>query len=201
MMNVDRVLPGKDALVIGSGNVGLIVAYQLLQAGAKVEAVLETLPDVKGYSVHAAKIRRMGVPIITSYTIGEAIGHGSVTGALICPVNNSISGGGDLFLDCDLVCIATGLKPSDELCWQLGLKFIYDALKGGFVPYHDKYMQASLENVYVAGDVSGVEEASTAMEEGKLAAISIAKKRGYIKGKKADRLIDQALKNLKDLRT
>lgn len=200
MMNVDRVLPGKDVLVIGSGNVGLIVAYQLLQAGAEVEAVIEALPKVKGYSVHAAKIRRMGVPIITSYTIKEAVGNNCVSKAIISPVKDSNGRDRELSICCDLICIATGLKPSDELCWQLGLKFRYDAAKGGFIPYHDGNMQTSIEDVYVAGDVSGVEEASTAMEEGRLAAISIGKKRGYLEKEEADRMIADALKNLEDLR-
>jgi glycine/D-amino acid oxidase-like deaminating enzyme len=48
--------------MVGAGNVGLIVGYQLLQAGADVIAVLDALPSVGGYSVHAAKIARTGFP-------------------------------------------------------------------------------------------------------------------------------------------
>ncbi len=64
MINVNRVLPGKRIVMLGSGNVGLIVAYQLMQAGASVEALVEAAPNIGGYGVHAGKIRRAGVPIL-----------------------------------------------------------------------------------------------------------------------------------------
>ena len=54
MINVHRVLPGKKILMVGSGNVGLIVSYQLMQAGADVVALIEAAPQIGGYGVHAA---------------------------------------------------------------------------------------------------------------------------------------------------
>ena len=65
MTNIHRVLPGKRMVVVGSGNVGLIVAYQMLQAGAEVLAVVERDDHIGGYGVHAEKIRTAGVPILT----------------------------------------------------------------------------------------------------------------------------------------
>ncbi|MCL4415772.1 MAG: NAD(P)/FAD-dependent oxidoreductase, partial [Actinobacteria bacterium] len=69
MINIHRVLPGSRVLTIGSGNVGLIVSYQLMQAGADVLAVIEVMDHIGGYMVHASKIARMGVEILTSHTI------------------------------------------------------------------------------------------------------------------------------------
>jgi len=66
LMNVHRILPGKKILMLGTGNMGLIVAYQLLQAGASVTMV-EALPEIGGYHVHADKIRRAGVPVYLSH--------------------------------------------------------------------------------------------------------------------------------------
>ena len=60
MINVNRVLPGQKIIMVGSGNVGLIVSYQLMQAGADVLALIEAAPKIGGYGVHAAKIRRAG---------------------------------------------------------------------------------------------------------------------------------------------
>ncbi|GAI29129.1 unnamed protein product, partial [marine sediment metagenome] len=57
MINIHRVLPGKRFVILGSGNVGLIISYQLLQAGASVIAVVEAAPKIGGYQVHASKIR------------------------------------------------------------------------------------------------------------------------------------------------
>ena len=56
MINVNRVLPGKRILMIGSGNVGLIVSYQLMQAGADVVALVEAAPKIGGYAVHEGKL-------------------------------------------------------------------------------------------------------------------------------------------------
>ena len=56
LINVHRVLPGKRVLMVGSGNVGVIVAYQLLQAGAQVVGVIEAAPVITSYSIHYTKL-------------------------------------------------------------------------------------------------------------------------------------------------
>ncbi len=66
LMNIYGVLPAKKVLMIGSGNIGLIVSYQLVQAGVEVKAVVEAAPSIGGYLVHASKLRRQGIPIMTS---------------------------------------------------------------------------------------------------------------------------------------
>jgi len=182
MMNVHRVLPGQRALMIGSGNVGLIVAYQLLQAGAEVEAVVEAAPKVGGYLVHAAKLRRAGVPILTSHTVAEARGADGVEEAVVVTIDDKwrpIAGTEKVFR-VDLICIAVGLSPEADLCRMAGCRFRYIRELGGHVPIHDDRMETSVPGVYVAGDVSGIEEASTAMEEGRLAGLAAAESLGYL---------------------
>jgi len=61
MMNVYGIRPGHRVLMIGAGNIGLIVSYQLMQAGVSVAAIVEGLPKIGGYAVHAGKVRRAGV--------------------------------------------------------------------------------------------------------------------------------------------
>ena len=78
MANIHRVLPGKRMVVVGSGNVGLIVAYQMLQAGAEVLAVVERDDHIGGYGVHAERLRTAGVPIFTDTVIKCASGKTSV---------------------------------------------------------------------------------------------------------------------------
>lgn len=182
MINVHRVLPGKTVLMIGSGNVGLIVSYQLLQAGAEVVAVVEALPKIGGYGVHAAKIRRAGVSVLTSHTVLNASGKNQVENATICridekwrPVKES-----ERVFDIDLICIAVGLTPLSELAWMTGCKFTYLPQLGGSVPIHSREMKTTLDYLYVAGDLAGVEEASTAMEEGRMAGISASQSLGFI---------------------
>lgn len=202
MMNIYRVLPGKRAIMIGSGNVGLIVAYQLQQADCEVLGLLEVLPQITGYNVHAAKIRRAGIPILTSYTIKKAIGKDFVESVIIVEVDKNFKqiAGTELKIDCDLICIAAGLQPFNELCWALNLDIKYISYFGGFVPVHDENLETSLKGVFVAGDITGVEEASTAMDEGNLAGVVVAERLGYIKKNKSEELKKNIQERLSNLR-
>jgi len=202
MMNVHRVLPGTKVLMVGSGNVGLIVSYQLLLAGAEVVAVVEALPKIGGYVVHAAKLRRAGVPILTSTSILEARGKEAVKEATICSLDEKLCPleGCERTLKVDLICLAVGLSPLAELCWMAGCKFKYLPELGGFVPIHDENMRTTLSYLYLAGDVAGVEEASSALEEGKLAGVSVAGELGYLKKDEAEEEKDRIRKRLSSLR-
>ncbi|MBN1676351.1 MAG: FAD-dependent oxidoreductase [Kiritimatiellae bacterium] len=202
LVNYHRVRPGTRALVVGAGNVGLIVAYQLLQAGIDVAAVVEGMDEVGGYLVHAAKIRRMGVPLLTRRTILRAEGNGCVQRCTIAAVDDAFRPvpGTEQTFDADLVCIAVGLSPAAELCRALGLAMTYVAELGGRVPAHNESLLTSRPGVWVAGDVSGIEEASSAMEEGKLAAISAAAALGRIDAETESRLAGEVNASLAVLR-
>lgn len=189
LMNVYGVQPGKKVLMVGAGNVGLIVSYQLLQAGITVDRVVEAAPLIGGYHVHAAKLRRCGVPIYTSHSIKEVIGKEKVEGAVIVtldahwqPINGS-----EETIPCDTICLAVGLTPSARLLAQAGVAMDFVPEAGGYIALHDDSMQTTVNGMYVAGDASGIEEASTAMIEGKIAGLSAAlqAKRKKDKKKKA----------------
>jgi NADPH-dependent 2,4-dienoyl-CoA reductase/sulfur reductase-like enzyme len=182
MININRVLPGKRVLMIGSGNVGLVVSYQLLQAGAEVVGIVEALPRISGYMVHANKVMRAGVPIYLAHTIQSAGGNGQVERATIVGLgpNFAEKAGTEKNLDVDTVCLAVGLNPSVELAKLADCELIHLSRMGGFLPVHDPAMRTTVPGVYVAGDVSGIEEASTAMEEGRLAGIGMAQELGLL---------------------
>jgi len=203
MINVWRVLPGNRALVIGSGNVGLVVAYQLLQAGADVLAIVEAMPKIGGYGVHAAKIRRTGVPILTSHTVKEAFGDKKVEGATIVQLDEKWAPilGTESTVEVDLICIAVGLEPRSQLAWLAGCDFAYIRQLGGLTPIHDENMETSIPSIFVAGDAAGVEEATTAMEEGKLAGIAAAKALGYIEREKFEEMKEDIQQRLRALRS
>jgi len=201
LMNVYGVKPGKQVLMVGAGNVGLIVSYQLLQAGVNVDRVVEIMPNIGGYHVHAAKLRRCGVPIFTSHSIKEVYGNGKVEGAIVQAVDNRFQPipGTEQDISCDTVCIAVGLTPSIRLLEQIGVKTEFIAEAGGYVAIHDLSMQTSVKGVFVAGDSSGIEEASTAMIEGQLAGISAAAFLGY--DKQAEMLKNKYRKALEGFRS
>jgi sarcosine oxidase subunit alpha len=201
LMNVHGVLPGKRALMVGSGNIGLIVSYQMIQAGIEVVALIEILDKIGGYNVHAAKLRRLGVPILTSHTIRYAVGKDFVTGAVIAKVNKKFQPikGTDKRLKVDMICLAVGLTPLSELLYQAGCDVIYMPELGGNVAWHNDNMETSKKGIFVAGDASGIEEASTAMLEGRIAGAS-AYESLYGKNPKAQEIIQGAKKELSEIR-
>jgi len=201
LMNVYGIKPGNDALMIGAGNVGLIVSYQLLQAGVNVKGVVEVMPKIGGYLVHASKLRRMGIPILTRHTIKEAIGKEHVEGAIIAEVDErgQFKEGSEKYIDVDLICLAVGLTPSSELLFQAGCKYAYIPELGGQVAIHNEDLETTIEGIYVAGDVSGIEEASTAMMEGRIAGANVAIKCGASVSK-AEEIREESFKHLEALR-
>lgn len=202
LMNVYGIKPGSAGLMVGAGNVGLIISYQLLQAGVKVKAVVEAMPRVGGYLVHAAKIRRLGVPILTRHTILKAYGNKKVEGAIIVGLDekwNPIPGT-EKDIKCDFICISVGLNPTHELLYQAGATLKYVRELGGFVPLRNKYMETNAKGVFVAGDVSGIEEASTAIMEGRVAGITAALDLGY-GDEKAKQMREEIMKDLDEMRS
>ena len=197
--NLYGTLVGKRILTVGSGNVGLIVSYQLMQAGAEIAGIIEAAPKIGGYGVHAAKIRRSGVPILTNHTIIAAEGTDHVSSAVIAEIDASFRPVPGTFrrIECDTVLLAVGLTPRTELASMLKLPMTEDRKLGGLIPVHDENMATGLPRVFVAGDSAGVEEASIALTEGRLAGLTAAKACGYDvpSGRK-----ENLLKDLKELR-
>jgi thioredoxin reductase len=206
MINVHRVSPGKRILMIGSGNVGLIVTYQLLQSGADVAGIVEAAPNIGGYGVHSAKVRRAGVPIYTGHTVLQAVPNedkSGVKGAVIAKVDERFQPieGTEEFIEADCIAIAVGLTADIALPSMAGVEFTNIGRLGGQIPLHDRDLMTTQEGIYVAGDSSGVEEASSAIEEGKLAGIAVAEALGKIDKETAADAKAKVWKSLNQLRT
>src|SRR5690554_4461061 len=139
LMNQYGVLPGKSVLMVGAGNIGIIVSYQLLQAGIPVRAVVEAAPNIGAYLVHASKLARAGVPILTRHTILEARGTDAVESAVIAELDDDwkIIPGTEREIPVDVVCLAVGLSPVLDLLRQVGCKTKYVPELGGEVPLRD----------------------------------------------------------------
>jgi len=204
MVNVNHVKPGQRIVMLGSGNVGLIVSYQLMQAGCEVVALVEAAPNIGGYAVHAAKICRAGVPLYTKHTIVEAVAgeDGCLRQVVIAQVDETFQPipGTEQTLEADCVAIGAGLKPSAELLRLLNCRFMFSGAFGGYIPLHNEKMETSLSGIYVAGDSTGVEEANTALEEGRIAGVSAAEQLGLIDGARADARRTEIWERLKALR-
>lgn len=206
MINVHRVPVGKRVLMIGSGNVGLIVTYQLLQSGADVAGIVEAAPKIGGYGVHSAKVRRAGVPVYTGHTVLEAVPNddkSGIKGAVIARVDEKFKPvkGTEQFIEADCIGIAVGLTPDTSLPSMADVAFTSIGRLGGQVPLHDRDMMTTKDGIYVAGDSAGVEEASSAIEEGRLAGIAAAEALGKIDKEKAAEEKANVWKSLNQLRT
>ncbi len=201
LMNVYGVRPGNDALIVGAGNVGLIVGYQLVQAGVNVKMVVEAMPKIGGYLVHASKLRRLGVPILTRHSISAAKGKDHVEGAIIVELDEKWQPieGTEQEIEVDLICLAVGLTPSSELLFQAGCEKAYIPELGGPVAIHNEDLETTIDGMYLAGDVSGIEEASTAMMEGRITGANVAIEFGKERSK-AEKLRGEAFKHLDELR-
>jgi thioredoxin reductase len=201
--NIHGIRPGKNLLMVGSGNVGLVVSYQMLQAGCRVAAVIDAAPKIGGYGVHAAKVARYGVPFLMSHTIKEAHGQERVEGATIIQVDAAWKPvpGTERNFEIDTICIAVGLNPMTQLLSMSKCKMVYIPSLGGNVPAHDLNQKTSIPGIYVAGDVSGIEEASTAIIEGRVAGLAIANSLGYMDDQSFLKQRDLQLQSMTGLRS
>lgn len=202
MMNLHGVLPGRRVLMLGSGNVGLVVSFQLRQCGCEVVALADAAPRIGGYGVHAAKVARTGIPFYLPYTIKEAEGTDHVTGVTIAKVDSHFRfiPGTEVHFDVDTICVAVGLSPMSQLMKMAGCKMEDNPARGGQVPIVDAHGQTSIPGIFAAGDVSGIEEASSAMIEGRQAGVYAAEYLGYIEKKEMDEeetALDVALSGLR----
>lgn len=156
LVNRDLVRPTKRLFVIGGGNVGLIAAYHALQAGIDVVGLAEAMPSCGGYKVHADKLRRLGVPIYTSHSILCANGEEMVESVTITEIDHKFKAipGTEKSFECDTILIAVGLDSLNE--------FTMEAEQAGLP-------------VDSAGDALEIAEASSAMFNGKIAGLKLAK--------------------------
>lgn len=156
LVNRDLAKPSERIFIIGGGNVGLIAGYHAIQAGIDVVGLVEALPRCGGYKVHEDKLRRLGVPIYTSYTILSANGDGRVDSLTIGKLDNNwkLIPGTEKSFECDTILIAVGLEPVNE--------------------FHQKAVDFGI-SCWIAGDAQEIAEASAAIFTGKLEALKMLK--------------------------
>jgi glycine/D-amino acid oxidase-like deaminating enzyme/Fe-S-cluster-containing hydrogenase component 2 len=120
MMNTEFTLLGKRVLTVGAGNIGYLTSYQLMQAGANVKAIVEAQDREGGFPVQANRVRRLGIPVLTSHILMKAIpneDNTGITGAVVaeCKDFKAIPGTEKIIDGIDIINICTGLVPDDQL--------------------------------------------------------------------------------------
>jgi len=199
---LDRARGAGVDIWLNASVVGIFDGPTLAVVGAEVVAVVEAVPTIGGYWVHAAKLRRAGVPILTRHTIQEARGHERVEEAVIVELDEDWQPklGTEQALAVDTICLAVGLSPSTRLTSLARCEHRWDPARGGHVPIHDGNLETTVPGIYVAGDVAGVEEASTAMEQGRIAGLSAAHALGRLADAEVEQLREEARHRLGALR-
>ena len=163
MMNQEFTLLGKNILTVGAGNIGYLTSYQLMQAGAKVKAIIEAMPHEGGFPVQANRVRRLGIPIMLSKILIKALpnkDHTGVVGAVIADAKDfkPIPGTEQIIEGIDAINICTGLVSDDQLL-----------IKGN---------EVFGRRCYGAGDAIRIGEGTSAVLRGKQVAYEILQEMG-----------------------
>jgi NADPH-dependent 2,4-dienoyl-CoA reductase/sulfur reductase-like enzyme len=156
LVNVDGFVPGKEVVVIGSGDIGLIMARRMSWIGCKVHAVVEILPYPSGLTRNIVQcLRDFDIPLYLSHLTTDIYGRDRVEGIEVAPIEN-----GALMMDkafdipCDTVLLSVGLVPENELSRNAGVAI--NPMTNG--PWVDSYLMTSVPGVFACGNVLHVHD-------------------------------------------
>jgi NADPH-dependent 2,4-dienoyl-CoA reductase/sulfur reductase-like enzyme len=151
LINVDGFLPGKRAVIIGSGDIGLIMARRLSLSGAKVEAVVEIARYPSGLARNIAQcLDDFGIPLYLSHATLRIIGKDRVVGVEVAPLVNGAPNPDRAFtIPCDTVLLSVGLVPENELSSRMGVP-LNPATNGAAV---DSRLMTHVPGVFACGNV------------------------------------------------
>ena len=156
-VNIDGYVPGKKAVILGSGDIGLIMARRFTLEGAKVEAVVEVLPYAAGLTRNVVQcLEDFDIPLYLQSTIIEVHGTKRIEAVTIAQVDekwNPIPGT-ERKIECDTLLLSVGLVPENELSSQAGVKI--DPVTNG--PIVNESMMTNLPGVFACGNVLHVHD-------------------------------------------
>lgn len=157
MVNMEGYLPGHKIVILGSGDIGLIMARRMSLEGCKVQAVLEICPFSNGLTRNIVQcLDDYNIPLHLSHTIVKIHGRDRVTGVTVAKVNEKMQpiAGTEFDIECDTLLLSVGLIPENELSRGLALEM--HPLTSG--PIVDQRRRTSLPGFYAAGNVVHVHD-------------------------------------------
>jgi NADPH-dependent 2,4-dienoyl-CoA reductase/sulfur reductase-like enzyme len=152
MVNVDGYMPGEEFVILGSGDIGMIMARRLHLEGAKVKAVTEIMPRVGGLIRNEVQcLHDFDIPLMLEHTVSEIYGNERVEGVKIAQVDEdgNIMKDTERAVPCDCLLLSVGLIPENELSMEAGIK-LDERICG---PIVDEYLQTSVQGIFAAGNV------------------------------------------------
>ncbi len=182
-VNIDGYMPGKTVVILGSGDIGLIMARRMTLEGAKVKAVCELMPYSGGLTRNIVQcLEDFDIPLRLSCTVVATHGKDRLEGVTVANVDENLKPipGTEEYIPCDTLMLSVGLIPENELSKNAGITL--DPITNG--PVVDEYRETSHKGVFACGNVLQVHDlVDFVTEESKLAGAGAAK---FIKGEKAD---------------
>lgn len=184
-VNIDGYMPGKTVVILGSGDIGLIMARRMTLEGAKVKAVCEILPYSGGLSRNIVQcLNDFDIPLKLSHTILKIHGEKRVTGVTIAKVDekrNPIPGTEE-YIECDTVLYSVGLIPENELTRGAGIAL--DRVTSGAKV--DEFRETEMPGVFSCGNVLHVHDlVDYVSEEAEIAGKGAAR---FLRGETAGKL-------------
>ena len=185
LVNMEGYMPGREVVILGSGDIGLIMARRMTLEGAKVKVVAELMPYSGGLKRNIVQcLDDFDIPLKLSHTVVEIKGKERVEGITLAQVdsNNKPIPGTEEFYSCDTLLLSVGLIPENELSRGMGVEM--SPVTNG--PIVNESLETNVEGVFACGNVLHVhdlvdfvsEEAKTA---GRNAAEYVKRKGGYEK--------------------
>ena len=151
-VNVEGVMPGKKFVILGSGDIGMIMARRLTLEGARVERVLEVMPYLNGLMRNYVQcLLDFDIPLQLQHTVHRIIGKERVEAIEAVLVDDKWQPirGSEEIIPCDTLLLSVGLIPENELSRQMGV--LIDPITGG--PYVDDHFQTNVPGIFAAGNV------------------------------------------------
>lgn len=190
-VNMEGYLPGKEVVILGSGDIGLIMARRMTLEGAKVKAVCELMPYSGGLNRNIVQcLHDFNIPLHLSTTVSRIHGKERVTGVSIAKVDERLQviPETETYIPCDTLLLSCGLLPENELTKSAGIPL--DGITGGATVNQNR--ETSLEGVFACGNVLHVHDlVDFVSEEAALAGNAAA---AYIQGKVPAKDSDLAVK-------
>lgn len=181
-VNMRGLLPGRRVVILGSGDIGLIMARRMTLEGAKVECVCELMPYSGGLARNIEQcLNDFNIPLKLSHTVVDIHGKDRVSGVTVCRVDENRRPIPETaeYIECDTLLLSCGLIPENELTEEAGIA-LDPATSGAVV---DDKRETSVEGVFAAGNVLHVHDlVDFVSEEAALAGESAA---AYIMGERS----------------
>ncbi len=157
MVNIEGYLPGREVVIIGSGDIGLIMARRMACEGAHVKAVFEIMPHSSGLTRNIVQcLDDFGIPLFLSHSVVAVHGIDRVTGVTVAKVDERLKpiAGTEFDLACDCLLLSVGLIPENDLGREIGLEI--DPVTGGAVV--DQFRRTSIPGYFAAGNALHVHD-------------------------------------------